>query len=249
MDLSGPCGRVRYFSSNGTFLGEFYTDSSGDIAAGPNGFIYTLDTIGEISEIRYFSFDGFLQGDWFLIPGREARVPRFEFGAVTVGPSGNVYVAEGRQDRISYYSASGSFLGEWGRSGTGPGEFKGPNDIAIAASGTVYVSDSGNGRIQYFTPRGSYLGEWGSKDAADGRFAGLLSIAVTPAGDVLAADIYKKEIEVFSGTGSFISSFSLPGLKDRESYYRDLAVGRDGTVYVSFGDPGYIWAFAPNKGE
>jgi hypothetical protein len=111
------------------------------------------------------------------------------------------------------------------------------------------VSDSGNGRIQYFTPSGSYLGEWGSKDAPDGRFAGLLSIAVTPAGDVLTADIYKKEIEVFSATGSFIDNFSIPGLEDREFYYRDLAVGSDAAVYVSSGYPGYIWVFTPNKGE
>jgi len=249
LDLNCGCGKVRYFSRDGVLLGEFETLSGYDVAAGLNGNIYVFDAAGEISEIRYFSFDGFFQGDWFLRPRRKGNVRGFEFGAVAVGPSGNVYVAEGRQDRISYYSASGSFLGEWGRSGSGHGEFNGPNDITVAPSGTVYVSDSGNGRVQYFTPDGTYLGEWGSKDASDGRFAGLLNIAVTPAGDVLTADIYKKEIGVFSGTGSFIGIFAMPGLKDRESYYRDLAVGRDGTVYVSFADPGHIWAFAPNKGE
>ncbi len=245
---TNPCGSVRYFSRAGILLGEIETLSGDDVAAGPNGDIYVFDAFGEISEIRYFSFDGFFQGDWFLRPRRKGNVRGFEFGAVAVGPSGNVYVAEGRQDRLSYYSASGSFLGGCGRSGSGRGEFKGPNDIAIAPSGTVYVSDSGNGRIQYFTPNGSYLGEWGSKDAPDGRFAGLLSIAVTPAGDVLVADIYKKEIEVFSATGSFKGGFRIPGLRTREFYYRDLAVGPDGTVYVSFGDPGYIWVFSPRKG-
>lgn len=249
MDLGCACGSVRYFSNDGAFLGEFETNSSDDIAAGPNGFIYALDTIGEISEIRYFSFDGFLQGDWFLVPRREARARGVEFGAVAVGPSGVIYVAEGKEARVSYYSASGSLLGEWGRNGSGPGEFHGPSDIAVAPSGTVYVSDSRNGRIQYFTPDGKYLGEWGSGYAPDGGFGGLLSIAVTPRGDVLTADIYKKEIEVFSGEGSFIGSFPIPGLADREYYFRDLAVGADGTVYVSFADPGYIWAFAPNKGE
>lgn len=249
MDLGCPCGSVRYFSSNGAFLGEFDTNSSGDIAAGPNGFIYALDTIAEISEIRYFSRDGFFQGDWFLLPRKVTRARGVEFGAVAVGPSGIVYVAEGKEARVSYYSASGSLLGEWGRNGSGPGEFYGPNDIAVAPSGTVYVSDSRNGRIQYFTPDGEYLGEWGSGYAPDGGFGGLLSITVTPRGDVITADIYKKEIDVFSGEGSFIGSFTIPGLEDREYYFRDLAVGRDGTVYVSFADPGYIWAFAPNKGE
>jgi hypothetical protein len=249
MDLGCPCGSVRYVSGKGAFLGEFDTNSSGDIAAGPNGFIYALDTIGEISEIRYFGPDGFFRGDWFLLPRKVARARGVEFGAVAVGPSGIVYVAEGKEARVSYYSASGSLLGEWGRTGSGPGEFHGPNDIAVAPTGTVYVSDSRNGRIQYFSPDGKYLGEWGSGYAPDGGFGGLLSIAVTPRGNVLTADIYEKEIEVFTGEGSFIGSFAIPGLEGREYYYRDLAVGTDGTVYVSFADPGYIWAFAPNKGE
>jgi DNA-binding beta-propeller fold protein YncE len=248
MDLKCS-GAVRYFSHNGILLGEIETPDGSDVAAGTNGDIYVFTAFGETREVRYYSPRGSFKGKWDLGPPGEGKIATFNCGAIATAPSGDVYVAEWGYDRLSRFTASGSLLDKWGKSGSGPGEFKGPNDIAIAASGTVYVSDSGNGRIQYFTSDGNYLGEWGSKDAADGRFAGLLSIAVTPAGDVLAADIYKKEIEVFSGTGSFISSFSLPGLKDRESYYRDLAVGRDGTVYVSFGDPGYIWAFAPNKGE
>ena len=245
LDLGCGCGWVRYFSRDGVLLGEFKTLSGSDVAVGPNGDIYTSHRLGEV---KYFDYDGSFLGEWYLWPRSKGPVWEFDFVALAIAPSGNVYVAEGKHNRLSYFTASGSFLGKWGRRGSGPGAFKGPNDIAIGPSGTVYVSDSGNGRIQYFTPSGFYLGEWGSKDAPDGRFAGLLSIVVTPAGDVLTADIYKKEIEVFSGTGSFKGGFGIPALQTREFYYRDLAVGPDGTVYVSSGCPGYIWAFKPNKG-
>ncbi len=247
MDLK--CGEaVRYFSRDGILLGEIETPFGHDVTVGPNGNIYTFHAFGEVSEVRYYNSDGSFLGEWYLRPRGKDNVRKFDFGALAIAPSGSVYVAEGLCNRLSYFTASGSSLGKWGRSGSGPGEFKNPNDIAIAASGTVYVSDTGNGRIQYFAPSGSYLGEWGSKEAPDGRFAGLLSIAVTPAGDVLVADIYKEEIEIFSATGSFKGGFRIRALQAREFYYRDLAVGPDGTVYVSSGYPSYIWAFKPNKG-
>ncbi|MGD8719477.1 MAG: NHL repeat-containing protein [Candidatus Zixiibacteriota bacterium] len=246
MDLK--CGTyVRCFSRGGVLLSEIGTPPGSDFALRADGVIYVFTAFGKTREVRYYNSGGSFIGKWDLGPPGEGKIATFNFGAIATAPSGGVYVAEWGYDRLSHFTASGSLLGRWGKSGSGPGEFYGPNDIAVAPSGTVYVSDSGNGRIQYFTPDGKYLGEWGSGYAPDGGFGGLLSIAVTPEGDVLTADIYKKEIEVFSGEGSLIGSFTIPGLKDREYYFRDLAVGPDGTVYVSFSDPGYIWAFAPNK--
>lgn len=238
---------VRWFSRKGSLVGESDIGPLNyDIAVGPDGNIYTFHAFGEV---RYFNSDGSFLGKWRVVAPRGYSEIIHNAVGIAVEPSGNIYVAVGDYDRVSYFTASGSFLGSWGGAGSAPGKFNHPIDVAVAADGTFYVADSANGRIQYFTPDGKYLGEWGSGYAPDGGFGGLLSIAVTPRGDVLTADIYKKEIEVFSGEGSFIGSFPIPGLEDREYYFRDLAVGPGGTVYVSFADPGYIWAFAPNKGE
>ena len=85
-------------------------------------------------------------------------------GAVAVAGDGSVYVADGA-DRIDRFAADGTLLNSWGKSGTGPGEFRfgagGGNDsgagggIAIGADGTVYVADTRNDRVQRFAADGT----------------------------------------------------------------------------------------------
>lgn len=74
---------------------------------------------------------------------------------------GHLFIADGyRNARILEYSADGKKLREWGRAGTGPGQFRLPHSIQIDEKDIVYVADRENGRIQRFTREGKYLGEW-----------------------------------------------------------------------------------------
>jgi len=49
---------------------------------------------------------------------------------------------------------------QWGRAGTGPGEFRQPHGIAVDDRGVIYVADRRNARLQRFDLDGKYLGEW-----------------------------------------------------------------------------------------
>jgi DNA-binding beta-propeller fold protein YncE len=70
---------------------------------------------------------------------------------VAVAPNGNVYVADGFNQCIQYFTPTGSFLGKWGSYGTGNGQLWWPADVALDAGGNrLYVSENGNNRIQYF---------------------------------------------------------------------------------------------------
>ena len=74
---------------------------------------------------------------------------------------GHLFVSDGyRNARILEYSADGKKLNEWGRAGTGPGEFRLPHSIQIDERDIVYVADRENGRIQRFDRSGKFLGEW-----------------------------------------------------------------------------------------
>ena len=80
---------------------------------------------------------------------------------IAFAPNGHLFIADGyRNARILEYSADGKKLGEWGRAGTGPGEFRLPHSIQVDATGIVYVADRENGRIQRFDRDGQYQGEW-----------------------------------------------------------------------------------------
>jgi DNA-binding beta-propeller fold protein YncE len=76
-------------------------------------------------------------------------------------PDGCVYVSDGYGNaRVHKYASDGTYLFSWGRSGTGPGEFNLPHNIACDENGLVYVADRENHRIQVFDADGRFQDQW-----------------------------------------------------------------------------------------
>jgi DNA-binding beta-propeller fold protein YncE len=91
--------------------------------------------------------------------------------AIAVDDDGYVYIADSDNNRVRKFTADGHFVTEWGKKGTGPGEFNSPTGIASARSGFVYVADSGNDRVQKFSSSGQFIQTWGGSGSQDGLFA------------------------------------------------------------------------------
>ena len=84
---------------------------------------------------------------------------------VAVTPDGSFYVSDGyRNNRIAKFSADGKFLFDWGKRGSGPGEFRLPHSVAVDAKGRVYVADRSNARIQVFDAKGNFITQWKSPE-------------------------------------------------------------------------------------
>ena len=80
---------------------------------------------------------------------------------VGFAPNGDVYVSDGYGGaRVVKYSRDGKFLLEWGKRGTGPGEFGLPHNLVVDSQGRVYVTDRDNERVQVFDAVGTFLAEW-----------------------------------------------------------------------------------------
>ena len=76
-------------------------------------------------------------------------------------PNGDFYVTDGyRNTRVVKFSKEGKYLMEWGKPGSGPGEFHTVHGIAIDAKRRIYVGDRENARIQIFDENGKFLDQW-----------------------------------------------------------------------------------------
>jgi len=152
-----------------------------------------------------------------------------------VADDGTVYVVDGSNGRIQYFTGEGEYLGQWGGIGDGDGQFFGPENVAISGSGTVYVTDYGNYRVQYFTRDGEYLGQWGSKGTGAGEFDLPVAVAIDRQGTVFVSDLYNRRIQYFSPDGQYLGEWEIQpntsGASDEGPH--GLGVGPDGTVYCA----------------
>jgi len=79
---------------------------------------------------------------------------------IAFAPNGHLFITDGYGNaRVLEYTPDGKRVAQWGKAGTGPGEFHLPHAIQIDSKGTIYIADRENGRIQKFDLSGKYLGE------------------------------------------------------------------------------------------
>jgi DNA-binding beta-propeller fold protein YncE len=166
-------------------------------------------------------------------------------GGIALDQDGNVYVAHGgippskfdeprKHDKIAVYSPAGKLLREWGKFGTGDGEFDLPGGIAIR-DGRVYVADQCNRRIQVFDTQGKFVTKWGQKSFKPGEFggnpypkaffAGPTFLAFDREGNLFTTEAPLGRVQKFTPDGKFLLVFG-----DNE-----VAPGKFGGYFTAFG--------------
>lgn len=76
------------------------------------------------------------------------------------GPQGHLFITDGYSNaRVLEYTSSGRQLRQWGKPGSGSGEFHLPHALQIDEHGIIYVADRENGRIEKFDLDGHDRGE------------------------------------------------------------------------------------------
>lgn len=100
---------------------------------------------------------------------------------VITAPNGDIFVADGHSGqnpnpppnsngRIVKFTKDGKYVKEWGKIGTGPGEFRTPHALAMDSRGRLFVADRGNHRIQVFDQDGKLLEQWRQFSRISGLF-------------------------------------------------------------------------------
>ena len=121
---------------------------------------------------------------------------------------GSVYVADSLNNRVQKFTATGSYVAQFGTSGTGHGQFDTPQGVAVdPVSGDVYVADTNNNRVQRFTSAGVFVGQFGVAGSGDGEFLSPKRVAVDSTGRLHVLDSGNARIQRFAADGSFESVF------------------------------------------
>jgi peptidylamidoglycolate lyase len=191
-----------------------------------------------LQQIFKFSHDGKL-----LLTLGQARVGGWDathFNQptdVAIRKDGSFYISDGYvNSRVALFDRRGTLLHEWGTKGGGEGQFSNPHGLAFGPGGDVFVADRENSRIQIFDRNGAFKRQWLGAKATGRVFAvavdrgGAIYVGVRradydpPSNGVLKLD---REWKTVASIG-----FGTAGDPVFNAVH-DLAVGRDGSIYVA----------------
>jgi DNA-binding beta-propeller fold protein YncE len=206
-------------TAGGTGLGQFGEPS--DIAVGPNGRVYVVETGNR--RVQSFDADGGSPLAWGAVGGAGEGAFNEPVAIAVDQSNGRVYVADaGGTARVQAFSATGEFITQWGSTGSADGQFSshGLVGVAVGPEGDVYTReqqplDQGGNRFQRFTPSGGFLGRCYWTASANPR-----GIAVE-AGRFLAPDTGGGRLQVFDRVTPEVSLLapSLPVASGRTAIF------------------------------
>jgi len=155
-DVTPDKHRVMVFDSSGALKLEFGKEGNGPgdfwypngIAVDGDGRIYVAD--GNNGRLQVFD----AQGDLVYLVARgfasgDLGMPR----GVALDGDGHLFVADTSAHTVKMYDISGDrpeYLRDIGESGTGSGQLRYPNGLAVA-DGKIYITDRENGRVSIWS--------------------------------------------------------------------------------------------------
>lgn len=145
-------------------------------------------------------------------------------GAVAFGPDGGFWVLDYGNFRVIRFDRDRTFIGSWGRFGSGDGEFVAANDIAVDGEGSIFVADEGSRDIEVFTSAGVYV-----RSVAAGHGGPFVSAHANGWIDTSLLPDGRPGVTEYTPDGSIQGGIDMPDLMPRP-----LGIARDGrgNLYV-----------------
>jgi sugar lactone lactonase YvrE len=145
-----------------------------------------------------------------------------------------LYVADSQRHAIVVFDLRGIFRREFGRRGTGPGEFNFPTHIVSTRAGLLYVTDSMNSRVQILDSEGEFKGQLGQLGDRPGQFGRPKGLAVDSHGYVYAMDALFDNLQIFDPKGQLLLSLGETGALPGEFWLPNgIAINRQDEIYIA----------------
>ena len=137
--------------------------AEGGRAAAPAGPVGPRPGATHGNQVFKFSPDGKVLLTLGKLGGAAAPDYFYQPNDVITAPNGDIFVSEGHgggNNRVLKFDKTGKFIKEWGKLGTGPGEFDQPHALAFDSTGRLFVGDRNNNRVQVFDQNGTFVQEF-----------------------------------------------------------------------------------------
>ncbi len=158
-------------------------------------------------------------------------------------PNGDFLVADGNKNaRVVRFNKDGKYVSEFGKRGSGPGEFLEVHTLAVDARGRIYAGDRGNRRIQVFDQGGKYLDHWPNIDDPN-------SILVTEDQHLWVGDGHTSRFLKYDLNGTLLYSWGAFGAEPGHFWgLHQFSVDSEGNLYTGEVFNGRAQKFRPKKG-
>jgi sugar lactone lactonase YvrE len=240
----GSVGKIQKFDSNGNLVLDFTTYYATSSPSGGRGCPVgvAVDAQGNIFEAEYGSsiqkYDA--SGNYISYFGQygQGNGDLYHPYGIALDPSGNIYVIEQDNQRVSKFDANGNFILKFGTSGSANGQFDHPYGIALDALGNIYIADGDNVRVQKFDPLGNYMSKWSVVSGnGNGQFNTPQGVAHDSQGNIYVVDQQNSRIQKFDSSGTYISQFGSDGSGDGQFHLpQGIFIDATNTIYIA--DPG-----------
>ena len=169
---------------------------------------------------------------------------------VITASNGDIFVADGHSGqyddpppgttgRIVKFTSDGTYVTEWGRLGSGSGEFRTPHALAFDSQGRLFVADRGNHRIQIFDQEGTLLDTWEQFGRVSGLFIDAEDrlYAIDSESNAERHPDWKTGVRIGTTAADLVTAFIPP--HETGDFYgaagEGVAVDADGNVYAAEG--------------
>lgn len=135
---------------------------------------------------------------------------------------------------IHKFSTTGTFVTKFGGFGSGDGQFRNAQGVAVDDAGYVYVADTYNHRIQKLDANGNYISKLGGEGSGDGQLLYPYGVAVDHMGNIYVVDYGNHRVQKFDADGNFLLKWGTQGSSDGQfNSPRCASIDASGNVYVT----------------